>query len=220
MARFEVIDDEGVSFVKVTLSDETVCTESGALCYLFGDVEVDASLPSIGRAVKNVLAHQSIVRPTYSGTGTLYLESSVGGFEVFDMDGSSWILEPGAYWASEADVSLNLFRERVMTSLFTGEGFILLRTKVSGSGKIVLKTNGPVELIELHNERLATDGSYVLARSEGVSYRVRRSTRSLLGSFLTEERRLRLYEGTGRVLVSSYPYWRQLLHAGNTATRV
>lgn len=219
MAEFAVIDDEGVSFVKVTLNDETVRAESGALCYFYGDIEVDARVPSLGRVVRNVLAEQSVVRPSYTGTGTLYLESSVGGFEVFEMDGNTWILEPGVYWASEEDVTLKFFREQVMTSLLTGEGFIMLRTKVSGKGKIVLKTNGPVEVIELKDQRLATDGNYVLARTEGISYRIKRSTRSLVGSFLTGERRLRVYEGTGRLLLSSYPFWRQLLSTGKTAKR-
>ena len=219
MAAFEVIDDEGVSFVKVTLSNETVRAESGALCYFYGDIEIDARVPSIGRVVRNLLAEQSVVRPSYSGTGTLYLESSVGGFQVFDMDGNTWILEPGVYWASEEDVTLKFFRERVLTSLLTGEGVILLRTKVSGTGKLVLKTNGPVEVVELKDQRLATDGNYVLARTEGIAYRVRRSARTLIGSLLTGERRLRVYEGTGRILLSSYPYWRQLLSTGKMPKR-
>ena len=219
MAAFEVIDDEGVSFVKVALNDETVRAESGALCYFFGDIEIDAQVPSLGRVVRNLLAEQSVVRPSYTGTGTLYLESSVGGFQVFEMDGNTWILEPGVYWASEEDVTLKFFRERVMTSLLTGEGFILLRTKVSGKGKIVLKTNGPVEVIELQDQRLATDGNYVLARTEGIAYRSKRSARTFIGSVLNNEYRLRVYEGTGRILLSSYPYWRQLLTKGATPKR-
>lgn len=220
MAHFEVVDDEGVSFVKISLHNETVRAESGALCYLFGDIAIDARIPSIGRAVRNALADQAVVRPTYSGTGVLYLESSVGGFQVFEMDGNTWILEPGAYWASEEDVSLSLFRERVVTSLLSGKGFVLLNTRVSGRGKVVLKTNGPIELIELKEQRLATDGNYVLARTEGISYRVTRPARSFVGSLLTGEHRLRVYEGTGRILLSSYPYWRQLLQQGNLAKRV
>jgi uncharacterized protein (AIM24 family) len=133
------------------------------------------------------------------------------------MEGNSWILEPGVYWASEEDVAVNLFRERVMTPLLIAEGFILLRTKLSGSGKVVLRANGPTEVIELTDERLATDGHYVLARTEGITYRVKRSARTLFGSFLMGERRLRVYEGSGRMLLSSYPYWRQLLRGGNVA---
>ena len=108
-----------------------------------------------------------------------------------------------------------MFRETIMTSLWSGEGFISLSTRVSGSGKIVLKTRGPVQVISLRNERVAADGKYVLARSEGVSYRVRRAARSPLAAVLSGERRLRVFEGTGQVLLSSYPYWRYLLLVGH-----
>jgi len=67
----------------------------------------------------------------------------------------------------------------------------------------------------LGNQRLVADGKYVLARTEGVSYRVRRAARSPLAAILSGERRLRVFEGNGQVLLSSYPYWRYLLLAGN-----
>ena len=214
MATFEVIEDQGVSFVKATLNNETIQAERGALCYLNGDIRIDAKLPSIGGTVRRLLAEQSLIWPSYSGTGEVYLEASVSGFEIFELDESSWILERGVYWASEGDVALRMFRETVMTSLWSGEGIISLSTRVSGSGKIVLKTRGPVQVINLNNERLVADGKYVLARTESVSYRVRRAARSPLASILSGERRLRVFEGTGRVLLSSYPYWRYLLLAG------
>ena len=214
MADFQVIEDQGVSFVKATLNDETIRVERGALCYLTGDIRIDAKLPSIGGTIRRLLAEQSVIWPAYTGTGEIFLEASVGGFEIFDMDESTWILERGAYWASEGDISLSVFRETVMTSLFSGEGIISLSTKVSGSGKIVLRTRGPVQLIDLNNERLVADGRYVLARTEGVNYRIRRAARSPLASVLSGERRLRVFEGSGRVLLSSYPYWRYVLLAG------
>jgi uncharacterized protein (AIM24 family) len=217
MANFEVIEDQGVSFVKATLDNETIRAERGALCYLTGDIRIDAKLPSIGGTVRRLLAEQSLIWPTYSGTGEIYLEASVAGFEIFELDGSSWILERGAYWASEGEVVLRMFRETVMTSLWSGEGIISLSTRVSGSGKIVLKTRGPVHVVTLNNQRLVADGKYVLARTEGVSYRVRRAARSPLASILSGERRLRVFEGSGRVLLSSYPYWRYVLMAGEGA---
>jgi len=36
---------------------------------------------------------------------------------------------------------------------------------------------------------------------------------------LNSEYRLRVYEGTGRILLSSYPYWRQLLSTGKMPKR-
>ena len=217
MAQFDIIEDQGVSFVKATLQDETIHAERGALCYMNGSVDIDARLPSIGGTIKRVLAEQSIIWPSFTGTGEVFLESSPGGFELFEINDTTWLLERGAYWASEGSIRLSLHRETVLTSLFSGEGFIALSTKVSGTGKIILKTRGPIEVITLNDERVVADGRYVLARTEGLRYRVRRAARSPLVSLLSGERRLRVFEGTGKVLLSSYPYWRYLLLAGEEA---
>ena len=68
---------------------------------------------------------------------------------------------------------------------------------------IVLRTRGPIEVITLNEERVVADGRYVLARTEGLKYRVRRAARSPIVSLLSGERRLRVYEGKGKVLLSS-----------------
>jgi len=211
MAQFEVIDHEGVSFLKITLRNETIRAERGALCYLFGDIEMDATVPSIGKAAKRLLAQESVIRPSYTGTGTVYLESSLEGFHVFDLEDTSWILGRGTYWASEGDVALSVHRETVMTSLFGGEGFVELHTRVSGKGTVALRASGPVEEIVLRNERVVTDGRYVLARTSDISYRIKPATKSMMAHWLAGERRLRIYEGTGRILLASYPFWRVAL---------
>ncbi len=211
MAKFEIIEDEGVSFVKTTLDNETINAERGALSYLTGDVKIDARLPSIGGTIKRMLAEQSIIWPSFSGTGEVILESSVGGFELFEINDTSWILERGVYWTSEGSIDLSLHRESVLTSLFTGEGFIGLSTRISGTGKVILKTRGPVKIISLNDERLVADGRYVLARSAELSYKIKRASSSFLASWLSGERRLRVFEGTGKILLSSYPYWRYML---------
>ena len=114
----------------------------------------------------------------------------------------------GAYWASEGGVRLGLHRERVWTSLWTGEGFIDYQTRVSGRGRVVLNAPGPVEEVTLQDERLMVEGKLVLARTEGLDYRLRRAT-TLVQSFFAGEARLRVYAGTGKALVCWTPYWNQ-----------
>ena len=138
MAQFEIIENEGVSFVKVTLDDEMIRAERGALNYLKGDIGINARLPPVGGIIKRLLAEESVIRPRYKGTGEVFLESYVGGFHVFDLDETPWILEKGACWAWDGEVELSVFRETVMTSLFSGEGIVALQTRVSGHGKVVL----------------------------------------------------------------------------------
>jgi uncharacterized protein (AIM24 family) len=211
MADFDVLELEGMRYVRIKVQDETVQAEAGALHYMQGDITVDAPIPSVTNIVRCTLSEEPIIRPRYVGTGEIYLEPSMGGFYAFDVAGESWILENGAYWASEGNVQLGLHRERVITSFWAGEGFIDYQTKVTGSGRVVLNAVGPVEEIALDDGRIAVEGKLVIARTEGLDYRVRRPTRSIWAYWLSGEELVRTYSGTGKVLIVKSPYLSQRL---------
>jgi uncharacterized protein (AIM24 family) len=125
------------------------------------------------------------------------------------LDGESWILERGTYWASEGSVDVNFHRERLQTSIWAGEGPLYLQTRVKGYGKTVLATRGPVEEILLREgERVAAEGKYVICRTGDVTFKVRRTTTNFMGRFTSGEGRVRVFEGPGRVLLNPAPYWR------------
>jgi uncharacterized protein (AIM24 family) len=209
MAKFDIIELEGTRYVQAHLEDEGMQAEAGALSYLRGNIRVDASVPGLGRIIKCALSGESAVRPRYEGTGDVFLQSSFGGYYTLDLKGETWILENGAYWASAGTVNLGLHREPVITSFWAGEGFVDYQTQVSGQGVTVLNSEGPVEEIALRDETMSVEGKLVIARTDGLRYRVRRPTRSLIGYWLSGEEMMRTYTGTGRVLVSTTPYWNQ-----------
>lgn len=188
----------------------TVRAESGALNYLSGDVTIHSKLfPSLLAVIKSLLADEAIYRPTYSGTGVVTLESSLGGYHVLELQGESWILERGSYWASEGDVDVSFYRERLTTGLLAGEGVMYLQTKVRGRGKVVLTTRGPVEEVVLaEGQSMVAQGPTVIARTRDVSFRMRRPTTNLLGFLTAGEGWVRVYRGPGRILVNPRPYWR------------
>ena len=64
---------EGMNWVKITLHDETVRAEAGALSYMMGEIKMDSPLPSLPGIIKSALADESILRPRYSGTGEIHL---------------------------------------------------------------------------------------------------------------------------------------------------
>jgi uncharacterized protein (AIM24 family) len=208
MAEFEICELEGMRWVQIRIRDETVRAEAGALSHMQGDIRINVRLPSPLSALKSIISDEALVRPSYTGTGVINLESSMGGYHPFEVAGESWILENGAYWASEGGVELGLHRERVWTSFWGGEGFIDYQTKVSGYGRVVLNAPGPVEEVALKEERLMVEGKVVLARTEGVDY-LRRRVSALVPSLLSGEPVMRLYRGTGKALVCWTPYWNQ-----------
>ncbi|MBL9128302.1 MAG: AIM24 family protein [Verrucomicrobiales bacterium] len=208
MAHFEIIEQEGVRLVKVTLREETVRTESGALYYMKGPIVMESKAPGLGGFFKALATGEKIFRPTYTGTGELFLEPSFGGFHVFDGGGHTWIAESGAYWASEMGITVDVHRESALTALKSGEGFLDFQTKLSGHGTIVLQSQGPVEVVELNNDRMTVDGNYVLARAGDIRYSAQRATKSLFASMTSGEGFVRIYEGTGTLLMAPVPYWR------------
>ena len=117
-----------------------VRAEAGALSSMSGTIVMDVPLPSFGRILKSYLSEQSYLRPTYTGTGELLLEAYFGGYYVVDLNGEISILESGSYWASEGSVEVSATRERAWTSFRAGEGFIDWQTKVSGHGRVALKS--------------------------------------------------------------------------------
>jgi uncharacterized protein (AIM24 family) len=133
----------------------------------------------------------------------------LGGFHILDLKDESWVLEPGTYWASEDGIDVSFHRERMITGFWAGEGLVYLQTKVSGTGKVVVTTRGPVEVIQLEKgKKVAVDGNSVICRSADVSFRIGRATKGYLDLVTAGEGRIRIYEGTGKLLLNPSPYWR------------
>jgi uncharacterized protein (AIM24 family) len=209
MAEFRIVEREGVRFVAVSLVKDTVRVEAGALAFYRGDITMDARIPRLGTFVTASLSEERAVRPTLSGTGEVVLESSVGGFHILEMRGEEWIIERGGYWASDDEVKVGVYREKVMNAFWSGDGFIEFHTRVRGHGKLVLTARGPAYEVTLaKGERYAAEArGVVIARTSDVTYRVRRPARSILASWLAGDRMLRVFTGPGRILVAPTPYW-------------
>src|SRR6478609_5383702 len=161
MAEFEIVAEENTHFVRAVLRDETIRAEAGALAYTRGNVSMRAPLPGPRTLITASLSDEAAVRPTFTGTGEVILEASLGGFYSLEIHEKPWILERGAYWASESSVDLSLHREKALTAFWLGAGLIDFQTKVSGHGKVVLSAQGPVEEIDLGDEEIAVEGPLV-----------------------------------------------------------
>ena len=210
MAQFEVKELEGTHYIEIQLQDESVRVEAGALSYLSGDIRIySTAFAPLGTVVKSLLANEAIYRPVYTGTGVVTLESSLGGYHIVELDGETWLLERGAYWASEGTVEIGYHREPLRRAVLAGEGPIYLLTRVRGFGKVAITTRGPIYEHQLQpGERVICDGSLVVARTGDVTFRVRRATDNLLGFLTSGEGWVRVYEGSGRLLLNPAPYWR------------
>lgn len=210
MAEFTQREVEGMRQVAIDIADETVRARAGALSNMRGHIEFTPRLPGAGDLWRSLFTREARVRPWYRGTGTIILQPSLAGYHVLDVaKGERWFLEPGVYWASEGSVRLGLSREPIFASLWAGDGLLSWKTTLAGHGQVAINAPGPVETIDIDGE-FRVQGRLVLGRTAGLRFRSVRSAR-FPRNFISGQKRLRLFEGTGKVMVAWTPYWNQYM---------
>jgi uncharacterized protein (AIM24 family) len=219
MAEFTVREVEGMRQVRLEIAGETVRARRGALSNLRGEITMTPRVPRVGDVFRSMFTNEARVRPYYSGTGSILLQPSLGGYHVFETRGEKWILEPGAYWASDGGVDLGLFREGLFASLWAGDGLLVWKTTAEGKGRVAINAPGPVEVVDVEESELRVQGRLVLGRTAGLRFFSKRPT-TFLRSFISGQRRLRVYRGTGRVLVCWTPYWNQHMYTRMTGESI
>jgi uncharacterized protein (AIM24 family) len=180
-----------------------------------GRIEFTPRLPGPGDLWRSIFTSEARVRPWYSGTGKILLQPSLSGYHVFDVaEGERWVLEPGVYWASEGSVGLGFAREPIFASLWAGDGLLNWKTTLAGHGRVAINAPGPVETLDIDGE-LRVQGRLVLGRTDGLRFRSVRSAR-FPRNFISGQKRMRVFEGSGRVMVAWTPYWNQYMYTRMT----
>ncbi|GAP44030.1 uncharacterized conserved protein, AIM24 family [Lentimicrobium saccharophilum] len=198
--KFSVEEKQMLKMVKVEMQNTMFRCESGAMYYMQGNLQIESKMPSAGGLLKSMVTKETAFKPTISGTGTVYLEPSFGEFTIMDLKNETWILDKGAYYASEMGIEVGLWTNKAISGLFSGEGFF--QTQVSGTGKVIVVSNGPLEEINLVNDRLVVDGSFAIARTAGIDFTVNKATKGLFSSWTSGEGIVNTFTGTGKVLIA------------------
>jgi uncharacterized protein (AIM24 family) len=204
MATFEVIEKQGLKMIRARINNETIRAEAGAMHYMRGKVEMESAMPTAAGFLKSVVTKETIFRPTYKGVGEVYFgPPTLGEYTMLDLNNEEWVLDKGAYVCSDIGIEVGVFRNKAITGLIGGEGWF--QTKVSGTGRVVVFSQGPLEAVDLQNDQLIVDGSFAVARQAALDYTVRRATKSLMGSLTSGEGLVCVISGTGRVYIAPVP---------------
>lgn len=212
MATFEIQVEEQQKLVKATLNNETIRAESGALHYWHGNIQMESKAPDAAGFLKSAVTGENVFRPTYTGTGEVYLGPPYfGEFAILEVEAGhpGWILDRGAYICSDEGVEVTVHRNSAMNAVLGGEG--LFQTLVRGQGQVCMKAPGTIRAIDLQGETIAVDGRFAIAREASLHYEVKRASRSLVGSVTSGEGLLQYISGTGRVLLAPVPDLQQSL---------
>lgn len=193
------------------LDQNSLTMQAGALQWMTGNIEVKTNVKGVGdflgKVVKGAVTKESAVKPVYTGTGIVAFEPTYKYLILCDV--GSWgadgvTIEDGMFLACEKNVNIGITsRKNVSSALLGNEG--LFNVNLKGDGIAVLESNVPEsELIEveLNNEVLKIDGRQAICWSTSLEFTVERTTKTLIGSAVSNEGLLNVFRGTGKVLMS------------------
>lgn len=186
-----------------------VITQSGAMQYMLGDLQMVSNVQGAGDLVKKMfqgkVTGESCIKPRYTGQGTLILEPSYKHLFLIDVSewGGSVVVEDGMFLAAEDCLNLSVKTPRLSGALLGNEGIFNLC--FTGKGILACESNVAYKelmLLELNNDVVKIDGSYAVAWSAGLDFTVERSSKTLVGSAVSGEGLVNVYRGTGKVLTA------------------
>lgn len=200
IVTFDVLNRERLNMVQIKLENASFRYEAGAMHYMEGYLELESEMPSVSKMFKSMLTKEKIVKPVISGTGTVFLQPSFGEFTILDLQNDEWILDRGAYYASEMNVEIGSYSNHAISALFSGEKWF--QTVVAGTGKVIITSAGPLEEVELNNGKLTVDGAFAVARTSGIELKVAKATKGIFSTIISGEGIVNTFTGTGKVLIA------------------
>lgn len=191
--------------VKIVLQNSSVKLEAGALHFLKGNIEMDSKMGGVLGLGKKLFSSkvtgETVFKPTYKGSGEIYLEPSFGHYTFIKLYNEEVIVDDGLFYACDDTIEVGAFMQKNLSSAMLGnEG--LFQTKIKGNGIVVLELPVPEsEIIKytLNNETLKVDGNFAILRTGNIDFTVEKSSKSIIGSATSGEGFLNVFRGTGEV---------------------
>ena len=203
MAEIEIVDNEGLKMVKVTLNGDSIRSESGAMHYMHGNIEMKTKAPSVGGFLKSMVSGEDIFRPIYTGTGDVFFgPPTFGEYNIIELDGEM-IIDQGAYICSDFSIEVGVFRNKGMSMLAGGEG--IFQTSVKGHGRVVVHSQGPVQIFDMVNDVMTVDGNFAVARDASLNFETKLLGKGMLSKVAGGEGFVNIISGTGRLYLAPVP---------------
>ena len=196
--------------VVCNLNGNAIKMQAGAMQWMAGKISMSSDIKGVGnffgKMVKSAVTGESLSKPVYQGNGCVVLEPTYKYILLEDLSnwGSGMVLDDGMFLACDANVQEEIVkRKNVSSAVLGGEG--LFNLSLSGQGIAVLESSVPRDElieIELNNDEVRIDGNMAVAWSKSLDFTVEKSTKSLMGSFVSGEGFVNVYRGTGRILMA------------------
>lgn len=183
---------------------------AGGMLWMTGNIQAKTNIKGVGAMIgkfaKASVTKETMVKPVYSGEGTLALEPTWKHIVPIETNqwGNAVVMNDGYYLASTGlDISVKA-PDSVSGALLGGEG--CFNTYVKGDGLVLLESPVPInELVcfEVKDDVVKIDGNLAICWSSGLRLTVERVTKTLVGSAASGEGLVNVYRGTGKIFMQA-----------------
>lgn len=194
--------------IKITLlggANSEVITEIGSLQYMKGHLKQENKVGGLGgfakRMINKKLSGENVFRPSYIGTGEVFLEPSFKHFTLIEMDDSELVLDKGMFYCCTSGIEVGVRSVGSVSAAFLGSDGVF-QTSLKGTGIVVVEIPVHVDelvTLELTGDMVQVDGDSCLMRSGSVDFSVKKSHKNLFKTATGGEVFLETFTGTGYV---------------------
>ncbi|WP_321835486.1 AIM24 family protein [Clostridium butyricum] len=204
-----IIRESGIKLkqIRIALENSSVILEPGALSYMKGNIKISSKTGGVlgfgKKLISSKLTGETVFKPTYSGTGEIFLEPSFGNFALIELEDDEIIVDDGLFFACESSVEVGVTIQRNLSAALLGDE-TLCQTKISGSGIVALEIPVPESEIFkciLIDDTLKVDGNFAILRTGNIEFTVEKSSKSIVGSVTSGEGLVNVYRGSGEVWI-------------------
>lgn len=185
--------------------NEQIVAESGAMVGMSPNVQIHTQAGGIFKGLKRMFGGESFFRNTFTamgGHGELLLAHALcGDMVVLEMTPAGYYLQSSAYVASsphvQVDVALGGLR-----GFFSGAGLFCLKATSQAPGQIIVGAFGAIQEIPCNGD-LVIDTGHLVAWDATLQYRIGKSGKGWIASWLSGEGLVCHFEGQGRIWIQS-----------------
>lgn len=186
----------------IEVFNDSVFVEPSAIAYVVGNLELDASIRSMGEVCKAYFVGKKYYRPVFKGTGKIYLKPTIGNYHKFSLkENEKLIIANNAFIACRDTINMQAQVDPSLSKFLSGTP--LVTNLVSGNGNIVVQMPGEVIEAKLDNSKFVAFCHDVAAYTAGIQ--VTKEHASKKGGLSIAHKLVYVYRGTGSVYFAPHP---------------
>lgn len=193
-------------YVRIMMNNSVIKTEAGALYYYIGQIESQTKVGGVGgflkKSIAGSLTEENALKPTYGGTGEIWLEPSFKHYILLELKNEEIIVDKGMFFCCSGGIEVRVVSQKnISSALLGGEG--IFQIGLRGTGVVVLESLVPQNEIIQYNinpgEVMKVDGNFAIARTAGIEFSVTKSDKGLFATAMNGEGLLNTFTGQGSV---------------------